>query len=102
MVEEAAYSDQQILSEISTRMRDLEEKQNLVKDRLLLIGQSVVDERDKTFREVQEIKSDVIRLKEENARMKDILQRVTEQLENSARKEELMMLERQFDLFRKK
>ena len=84
----------------ATRLRDIEEKQRLLKDRLLLVGQSLVEEREKNFSDIQDLKKEMIRVKEENKRIQELLKRVTEQLGNSARKEELMMLQRQFDLFR--
>ncbi|MBS3091329.1 hypothetical protein J4217_02685 [Candidatus Pacearchaeota archaeon] len=84
------------------RLKDFEEKQNLLKDRLLLIGNALVDERDKNFSRVQEIKKEVMALKEDMSKIKDFLQKMSEQLSNLARKEELMILQRQFDLFRTK
>jgi len=86
---------------VNTQLRDLEEKQRLLKDRLLLIGQTLIDSKDKQFIEIQEMKKDLMKLKEENTRMKEFLQRVAEQLSNVARKEELITLQRQFDIFRK-
>lgn len=93
-------SSQQILPEINTHIRDLEEKQSILKDRVLLIGQSLVDERDKSFNEIQELKKEMIKIREDNKRMKEILERVAEQMSETARKSELTILQRQFDLFR--
>jgi hypothetical protein len=94
------YSDR-FFSEINTRIRDLEEKQRLLKDKMLLISESFVKERDKNFKEIQDMKKVVIQLKEENDRVKDLLLRLGENIDKTARKEELMILQRQFDLFRK-
>lgn len=94
-------SPSQYPQESITRIRDLEEKHRLLKERTLLIGQTQIEEREKSFKEIQELKKTVILLKEENIRIKELLQRVTEQLNDSARKEELAILQRQFDLFRK-
>ena len=88
------------LPEINTKLRDLEEKQRILKDRVLLVSQSLVDARDKDFAEMQELKKEVIRLKEDNKRMKEVLERMAEQTSEMARKNELAMLQRQFDLFR--
>ena len=52
---------QQFFSDTNTRIRDIEEKQRLLKDRTLIIGESLVEEREKTFSEMQEIKKDLIR-----------------------------------------
>lgn len=84
-----------------SKIREIEDKLNLLKNRILLLGQSYVEEREKSFNEIQEIKKTMIILKEENMRMKEVLQRVTEQLNTTVRKEELAILQRQFDLFRK-
>ena len=92
---------QQFLPESNIRLRDIEEKQQILKDRVLLVGKSLVEERSKSFDEIQELKKDVIKLKQDNIRMKEIIERLSEQSGESARKEELMILQRQFDLFRK-
>ena len=92
---------QQYYSDTSTRLRDIEEKQNILRDRNLLIGKSLVDEREKTFTETQELKKITIQLKEENLRLKEFIQGITEQLEKSARKSDLLILQRQLDLLRK-
>jgi hypothetical protein len=95
------YQDSSPSIDSGPQLRDMEEKLRLLKDRILLIGQSLVDERGKNFNEIQELKKEFFKIKEENQRMKEFLQRVTEQLSNSARKEEVLILQRQFDLFRK-
>jgi hypothetical protein len=85
----------------NAQMRDIEEKQRLLKDRVLLIGKSVIDEREKNFTDIQDLKKQFFILKEENNRMKELLSRLMEQSENLARKEELAILQRQMDLLRK-
>lgn len=87
-------------SDINTRIRDLEEKQRLLKDKLLLIGDGFVKDRDRNFQEIQDLKKTVIKLEEDNKRLKDLLMRISELIDKTARKEELLILQRQFDLFR--
>jgi len=93
--------NQQFFADIGARIRDLEEKQRLIKDRVVLLGNSFVEERSKNISEINEMKKTLTIIKEEHERMKEFLQRITEQLEGVARKEELMILQRQFNLFRK-
>jgi hypothetical protein len=100
MVEEA-YQEPQPSLDVSIRLRDLEEKNRLIRDRVLLLGQSVIDERDKSFKEIQDMKSTVIKLREEVNRLKELMQRMAEQISQTARKDELMILQRQLDLLRK-
>lgn len=93
-------SNTQYLTDVNTRIRDIEEKQRLMKERVLLLGNTFIGERDKTFKDVQDMKKELSKVKEDNKRIKELLQRITEQLEGLARKEELMILQRQFDLLR--
>lgn len=94
-------STEQFFSDINTRLTDIEEKQRLLKDRVILIGKNLIEEREKTFSEIQSLKKSLIVLDNNVKEMKDMLKRIIEQLNNTARKEELMILQRQFDLFRK-
>jgi predicted nucleic acid-binding Zn-ribbon protein len=88
------------LSDVNTRIRDLEEKQRLLKDRILLISDSFVKDRDKNFNELQEMKKTVETLKMENERMKELIMRIGQSVDRSARKEDFMILQRQFNMFR--
>ena len=53
-----------LLSEFNTKLRDIEEKQRLLKERVLLIGQNLVESKDSTERELTTLKLDVEELKE--------------------------------------
>ena len=99
MPEISEYSQQ--FSRDMTSLRDLEEKIRLLRDRIILIGQTHIEEREKTLNEILELKKTTLQLKEESLRIRELLERITEQLSSTARKEELAILQRQFDLFRK-
>ena len=92
--------EQQYFSDVGGRLRDIEEKQRLLRDRLLLIGQNLVEERELTFNELQELKKTALLLKEEVLKMKEFIHVMSEQMSELARKEELMILQRQFDMFK--
>jgi len=97
---EQDYSGQQFFLDINTRIRDLEERQKIIQDRTLLIGKSLIEEREKSFLEIQNMKKTLFQVKEDVLRSKEIIQRMAEQLSDTAKREELMILQRQFDLFR--
>lgn len=101
MEEVSTYNYQAPSSDPQMRFVDLEEKQNLVRERVLLLGKNFIEDRDKTFKEIQEIKKTLIQLKEEVLRMMEFSQRVAEQLDKTARKEELIILQKQLDMLRK-
>jgi hypothetical protein len=88
--------------DLNSKIRNLEEKQKLLKERILLIGKNLIEDKEENIIEMQEIKKTLIKLKEENLRMKEFVQRISEQLSESARKEELMILQRQLDILNPK
>jgi len=98
---EEVYQEQQPSMDINLRLRDLEEKNSLLRDRVMLLSQSLIEEKDKNFKVMQEMKSTLIKTREEVNRLKELMQRMAEQITSMARKEELMILQRQFDLLRK-
>ncbi len=103
-MEEEGYQQkysEQAFSDTTSVIRDVEEKQKLLKERLLLVGKSLIETREKSFLEMQEMKKLVSQLKSENEQIKSFLQRVAEKVDTSARKEDLMILQRQLDLLRK-
>lgn len=101
MVEEFGQdSGERFFSDLNTRIRDIEEKQRLLKDRMSLISESFVKERESNFNQMQEMKETLEKIKLENNRLKELLLRVSGIIDSAARKEELMILQRQFDMFR--
>jgi len=99
-MEENYQPEQEYFSNIITRLRDMEEKQRRLRDRTLLIGQNLVEDKETTFEEIRELKKTQIKLKEENLKMKEFIQRMSEQMSELARKEEVMILQRQFDIIK--
>ena len=97
---ESQYGEQDYLSDLTIRLRDIEEKQHILKDRVLIMGKNLVEEREKSFVEIQEMKKSILLLKEESIKLKNIIQNLTEQINKAARKEELMIIQRQLDLLR--
>ena len=97
---ESQYGEQDYLSDLTIRLRDIEEKQHILKDRVLIMGKNLVEEREKSFAEIQEMKKSILLLKEESIKLKNIIQNLTEQINKAARKEELMIIQRQLDLLR--
>ena len=91
--------EEQYFIDVNTRLKDIEERQRLLKDRLLLIGKNVIEDRESMFTEIQELKKTMLKVKEENLKIQDFFKKIADQLSESARKEEVLMLQRQLDLF---
>ena len=102
MASEQNYNDSsgaQFLSEISTKLRDLEEKQRMLKDRLLLIGQNLVETKEKTNKDILEMKRDIEVIKVTMSRMVSFLETASQEFSKFARKEDLEILSKQAKMF---
>ena len=85
--------------ELALKLRDLEESQKLSKERLLLIGQNLIDSQEKNISDITNLKKDVQGINDDLKRIKSLLTALAEEVSKSARKEELAILERQWKMF---
>ena len=98
MVEEGGYLNQ-FSSDSNMKIRDIEDKQRILKDRILLIGQNLIEMKEKTDEKIIEIKKDVEELKTEVKRISLFLEDVSLQLSSFAEKEDLEILTKQAKMF---
>ncbi|MFH1607558.1 MAG: hypothetical protein ABIA78_00310 [archaeon] len=98
MEQEANYWGQAFL-ETNTKLRDLEEKQRILKDRLLLIGQNLIEIKEKNIQDTLEIKKDIEIIKEGIKRMKVFLETASREFSKFARKDDLEILSKQAKMF---
>ncbi|OGJ12759.1 hypothetical protein A3K82_02355 [Candidatus Pacearchaeota archaeon RBG_19FT_COMBO_34_9] len=98
MAEEDDYSGQ-ILGNLNAKLRDVEEKQRVLKDRLLLIGQNLVEIKEKTNQKILEIKKDVEIIKQNMERFSSFLETVSGEFSKFAKKEDLEILTKQAKMF---
>jgi len=80
-------------------IRDLEEKQRVLKERIFLIGQNLVDIREKSTRDMLELKKEIEIIKESMIRVKDFLEIASGEFQKFARKEDLEILSKQAKMF---
>jgi hypothetical protein len=86
-------------SEVITKLRDVEEKNRMLRDRLLLIGQNLVETKEKTNSDLLQIKKDLEILKSTMARMVSFLEMASAEFSKFARKEDLEILSKQAKMF---
>jgi len=85
--------------EINTKIRDLEESQRILKDRVLLIGRNLIEMREKHDQTLLEMKKKFEILKQGLERTKTFLETASSQFSNFARKEDLEILTKQAKMF---
>jgi hypothetical protein len=89
----------QALGEVNIRIRDLEERQRILKDRLLLIGQNLLETKEKTSQSILEIKRDLEIIKQSIERMTSFLETASGEFSKFAKKEDLEILSKQAKMF---
>ena len=100
MAEQDPYSGQgQFFGDSNTKVRDLEEKQRILKDRLLLIGQNLVEFREKTNESLIEMKKEIEIMKRNMERLVSFFETASSEFSKFARKEDLEILSKQAKMF---
>jgi predicted nucleic acid-binding Zn-ribbon protein len=92
-------SGMQIVGDINMRIKDLEEKQRMQKERLLLIGENLVEIKESVDGKILEIKKDIEMLKQNIERMTSFLESASREFSKFAKKEDLDILSKQAKMF---
>ncbi len=98
MEEEMNYP-RQAFGETNLKLRNLEENQRILKDRLLLIGQNLLETKEKSNQDMLNIKKDIEKIKQEMERMINFLETASSEFSKFARKEDLEILSKQAKMF---
>jgi len=96
--EEVDYS-QQYFSEVNSKLKDVEEKQRILKDRLLLVGQNLVEIKDDQSQKIIEIKKEIDTIKRNMERLISFLETASKEFSKFAKKDDLEILKKQAKMF---
>ncbi len=99
MAEKQEYHPDSYLNESVIKIRSLEEKQRMLKDRLLLIGENLIEIREKQKQEIIEIKKELEIIKRNMERLTGFLETASSEFSNFARKEDVEILAKQAKIF---
>lgn len=83
----------------SGSFRDLEERQRNLKDRLILVGQNLIEFKEKTEEEILGLKKDLEILKNSVNKIHDFIESISGELGRFAKKEDLEILAKQAKMF---
>ncbi|MEK6914835.1 MAG: hypothetical protein AABW83_04245 [Nanoarchaeota archaeon] len=98
---EEKYQDpiNSLLSEFETRLNEVEEKQRIVRDRILLIGENLVSTKQESDEKNFDSSKNINEIKLEIKNLKQLIHRIINEIPNLARKSELEILENQSKIF---
>ncbi len=80
-------------------LRSVEEKQRILKDRLILIGQNLIEIKEQTETEILELKKEMENLKQNIGKIKSFIETISSEFSNFARKEDIEILVKQAKMF---
>lgn len=83
----------------SGNIKDLEERQRILKDRLLLIGQNLIEFKEENEEELTRLKKDVEIIKTNIGKIKSFLESISGEISKFAKKEDLEILKKQAKMF---
>ena len=80
-------------------MKNLEERQKILKDRLLLIGQNLIDFKEQNQEEILNLKKQVSEISRNIDKIKDFVETISSEISKFAKKEDLEILKKQAKMF---
>ncbi len=99
MNDQSNYPNQYAGDETLLKLRDIEEKQRILKNRLLLIGENLIEIKEETNSKIIGIKKDIQTLKQNMERLISFLETASSELTKFAKKEDLDILAKQMRMF---
>jgi len=94
------YAGEDYFSEINLIIRDLEEKQKILKDRLLIVSENLVALKEKTTKDNLEIKKNISLMQEQMKKLVSFLEMASSEMTKFAKKEDLDILYKQAKMFK--
>ncbi len=84
---------------INIKIKDLEEKQRILKDRLVLIGENLIETKEEIEEKILEIKKELETIKEKIDRIISFMEITSNEFSKFAKKEDLEILAKQAKMF---
>ena len=94
------YGGEGYLYETNLLIRDLEEKQKILKDRLLTVSENLVALKEKTTKDSLEIKKSISMMQEHMKKLVSFLEMASSEMTKFAKKDDLDILYKQAKMFR--
>lgn len=91
-------SIEDIFWSVNTKIRDLEEKQKILRDRLLLVGQNLIEIKEKTNLDMLEIKKSLELMKSTIERLVSFLEIASSEFQKFAKKEDIELLSKKIKI----
>ena len=92
--QETNNQTQFLLSDFSTKLRDLDERNRLIRERVLLLGKNLISSRQNVEDELKEIKKDNQKIKKDLEKIKKVSNSLLAEFNKFVKREEMIIVER--------
>lgn len=93
-MEEVQDQTQFFISDLNTKVSELEQRNENLRERVLLLGKNLVESREETAGVVSEIKRSIDLTSKDLQKLKSTANNIIGELDNFVRKEEMVVIER--------
>lgn len=93
------FQDNSYFNDVNSRIRGLEERQRMLKDRLLLIGQNLIESREEHKAEILELRKSMEIMNRSVSRLISFIESASQEFGKFAKKEDLEILSKQARMF---
>ncbi len=83
-----------LLSDFNTRLKDLEERNRLIRERTMLLGKNFISIKEEADKEIDGLKKQTNQMQADIEKIKNLVQRVIKELDRFVRKDEMLVIER--------
>jgi len=83
-----------LLSEVNTRLRDADEKNKLIRERVLMLGKNLLDVKNSVEEELKFVREENKEIKKEIEKLKKILSLITSEIPKYVKKDEMYLIEK--------
>jgi hypothetical protein len=83
-----------LLSDFNTRLKDVDEKNKIIRERVLLLGKNLINSRQETEEEIKKIKQENSKIQKDLDKLKRTSNALLTEFNKFVKREELAMIER--------
>ena len=88
-----------MIGDFGTRLNEVEAKQKLLKERILLIGENLISTKEDSLKQDSDLKREFKRLDNDLRMIKRLLAKIVNEISNFSRKAELDIVKKQMQMF---
>jgi hypothetical protein len=92
--EETGGQVQFLLADLNTRLRDIDERNRLIRERVLLLGKNLVSSKQETDEEIKQVGSDNLEIKKDIEKIKKTTNSLLTEFSKFIKREEVVLIER--------